>query len=294
MTREEKKELKKFLNARKVRNSFAGIFTAGLLMVMAGCGTADETQGGDTQGSGGQEDAPQEEVQEEVVQEEAQKVTVAVVQDYPPFEYIVDGNLTGFDIDIVEAIAEHQNLEIDWNIMRFDGIIPALQANQVDAAVSAITIREDRAEVVDFTQPYFESGLSLVVPVDSEINSIEDLEGATIVAKQGTSGLEKAREFAEEYNGNVTVLQEDATMYMEIVSGNADALINDYPSVAYKIALDGDDSDIRIVGERLTGENYGIAISKRADGLLDKFNAGLDYLFESGKYDEIHSSYFSE
>ena len=240
-------------------------------MVLAACSSSEDAQG----------DGPQ-------------KVTVAVVQDYPPFEYIVDGELTGFDIDIIEAIGEEENLEIDWNIMRFDGIIPALQANQVDAAVSAITIRDDRAEVVDFTQPYFESGLSLVVPVDSDINAIEDLGGATIVAKQGTSSLEKAREFAEQYDGDVKILQEDATMYMDVISGNSDALINDYPSVAYKIALDGDDSEIRIVGDRLTGENYGIAVSKGAEGLLEKFDRGLSTLFESGKYDEIYEQYFAE
>jgi polar amino acid transport system substrate-binding protein len=245
-----------------------------LLIFLAACGTADQTESGEG-------DATEE-------------VSVAVVQDYPPFEYIVDEELTGFDIEIVEAIAENQGFTVNWEIMKFDGIIPALQANQVDAAVSAITIRDDRAEVVDFTQPYFESGLSLVVPVDSEINSIEDLEGATIVAKQGTSGLEKAREFVEEYGGKEKVLQEDATMYMEIVGGNADALINDYPSVAYKIATDGDESDVRIVGDRLTGEDYGIAVSKEAEGLLEKFDAGLAELMESGKYDEIYDTYFAE
>lgn len=226
--------------------------------------------------------------------DEPREIQVAVVQDYPPFEFVEDGELTGFDIDIIEAIAENQNLDVSWEIMQFDGIIPALQGNQVDASVSAISIREDRAEVVDFSEPYFESGLSLVVPVGSDIEGPEDLEGATIVAKQGTSGLEQANAFAEEYNGEVTVLQEDATMYMEITSGNADALINDYPSVAYKILTDGDDSDIEIVGDRLTGEDYGIAVSKGADGLLEQMNEGLEYLFESGEYDEIYDQYFGE
>ncbi|WP_236035050.1 transporter substrate-binding domain-containing protein [Alkalihalobacterium elongatum] len=264
----------------KMKKWMGGIVASALLLGMAACGTADETQG--DAGSDG------------VAQEGLQEISVAVVQDYPPFEYIVDGNLTGFDIDIIEAIAAEENLKVNWEIMRFDGIIPALQANQVDAAVSAITIREDRAEVVDFSQPYFESGLSLVVPVDSDINSIEDLEGAQIVGKQGTSGLEKAREFAEQYNGDVTVLQEDATMYMEILSGNADALVNDYPSVAYKITTDGDDTQLRIVGERLTGEDYGIAVSKGADGLLEKMDNGLSTIMENGKYEEIYNQYFGE
>jgi len=222
------------------------------------------------------------------------EVKVAVVQDYPPFEYVVDEKLTGFDIDIIEAIADHQGFEVDWQIMRFDGIIPALQGNQVDAAVSAIAIRDDRKEVVDFSDPYFESGLSLVVAKDSDIESIEDLEGATIVGKQGTSGLDLAQEFAAEYNGDVQILQEDAVMYMEVESGNADALVNDFPSAAYKIAQDGDNSELRIVGDRLTGEDYGIVISKESEGVVEQMNEGLEYLFESGKYDEIYESYFGE
>ncbi|UCZ52230.1 basic amino acid ABC transporter substrate-binding protein [Bacillus shivajii] len=260
-----------------MKNMLMTLLAMTLLLVITACGTADEDVQADATDGG-----------------EKEEITVAVVQDYPPFEYVEDGELTGFDIQIIESIAEHEGLEVNWEIMRFDAIIPALQADQVDAAVSAISIREDRAEVVDFSDPYFESGLSLIVPVDSEINSMDDLEGATIVAKQGTSGLEKANELAEQYNGDVTIFQEDAMMYMEIVSGNADAVINDYPSVAYKIVQDGDDSDVRIVGDRLTGEDYGIAVSKDADGLLDKMNSGLEYLFESGKYDEIYDQYFAD
>ncbi|GAE28540.1 glutamine-binding periplasmic protein fused to glutamine permease [Halalkalibacter wakoensis JCM 9140] len=282
-----------------LKKMLMALLMVAFVTMLAACGTAEESSAGEaevdepateeTETEGTEEDAA-----EATEPEEVREVSVAVVQDYPPFEYVVDGDLVGFDIDIIEAIAENQGLEISWEIMRFDGIIPALQANQVDAAVSAITIREDRAEVVDFTAPYFESGLSLVVPVDSEINSVEDLEGAQLVAKQGTSGLEKAREFAEEYNGDVTVLQEDATMYMEIISGNGDAMINDYPSVAYKIALDGDDSDVRIIGDRLTGEDYGIAVSKGAEGLLEIFDAGLAEIMENGTYDDIYNTYFAE
>ncbi|ARK32418.1 transporter substrate-binding domain-containing protein [Halalkalibacter krulwichiae] len=271
--------LSKLEKNKNVKKVIVALLVAAFVAMLAACGSAEES------GADSGEAAEPAEIQE---------IKVAVVQDYPPFEYIEDGDLTGFDIEIVEAIAENQGIEVSWEIMKFDGIIPALQANQVDAAVSAITIREDRAEVVDFTAPYFESGLSLVVPADSEINSIEDLEGAQLVAKQGTSGLEKAREFAAEYSGDVTTLQDDATMYMEIVSGNADALVNDYPSVAYKIALDGDDSDVRIVGDRLTGEDYGIAVSKGAEGLLEVLDAGLAEIMENGQYDEIYSNYFAE
>ncbi|OZU89565.1 hypothetical protein CIL03_06735 [Virgibacillus indicus] len=235
-----------------------------------------------------------EEVDSESSGETKEEITVAVVQDYPPFEYKVDEELTGFDVELVEAVAEKADLSVNWKIMKFDGIIPALQANQVDAAVSAIGIREDRLEVVNFSDPYFESGLSLIALKDSEIEGEADLEGKTIVAKQGTSSLKLANELAEKYNGEVTKLQDDATMYMELENGNADVVINDYPSVAYKINQDGEDSQLRIVGDMYPSEDYGIAISKGSEGLVEKLNTGLGELKDSGEFDEIYSKYFSE
>ncbi|WP_085993839.1 transporter substrate-binding domain-containing protein [Oceanobacillus senegalensis] len=245
-----------------------------ITLALAGCGT--------------------DEVNSESSGETKEEITVAVVQDYPPFEYKVDEELTGFDVELVEAVAEKVDLTVDWKIMKFDGIIPALQANQVDAAVSAIGIREDRLEVVNFSDPYFESGLSLVTLKGSDIESEADLEGKTIVAKQGTSSLKLANELAEKYNGEVTKLQDDATMYMELENGNADAVINDYPSVAYKINQDSEESPLRLVGDKYPSEDYGIAISKGSEGLVEKMNTGLQELKDSGEFDEIYSRYFSE
>lgn len=245
-----------------------------IALVLAGCGTSDTT----SNASG--------ETKEEII--------VAAVQDYPPFEYKEDGKLTGFDVELVEAIADKANLSVKWKTMKFDGIIPALQANQVDAAVSAIGIREDRLEVVHFSDPYFESGLSLITLKDSAVEEEADLEGKTIVAKQGTSSLKLANELAEKYNAKVTKLQDDATMYMELENGNADAVINDYPSVAYKINQDGGDSKLRLVGDKYPSEDYGIAISKDSEELVDKINTGLQELKDSGEFDELYSKYFAE
>ncbi|MDP4090966.1 MAG: basic amino acid ABC transporter substrate-binding protein, partial [Bacillota bacterium] len=211
------------------------------------------------------------------------KITVAAINDYPPFEFKKDGKLTGFDIELVEAIAKKANLQVEWKEMKFDGIIPALQGNQIDAAISAITIRDDRKQVVNFTDPYFKSGLSLVVKKDSSINSLEDLKGKTIVAKQGTTGLAKAKELADKYGAKVKILQDDTALYLDVETGNSDATINDFPSAAYKIKVDGDNSKLRILGDKLTGEDYGIAITKDNKELLDKFNQALKQLQDSGE-----------
>src|SRR5699024_2967800 len=256
-------------------NKIVMIALVGIIaFALAGCGT-DE---GSNEASG----------------EKKEEISVAVVQDYPPFEYKVDDELTGFDVELVEAVADKADLAVNWEVMKFDGIIPALQANQVDAAVSAIGITEDRLEVVNFSDPYFESGLSIVTMEDSDIEEEADLEGKVIVAKQGTASLALAEELAEKYSAEVTKLQDDATMYMEIENENADVVINDYPSVAYKINQDGEESQLRFVGDKYQSEDYGIAISKGSEGLVDKMNDGLQELKDSGEFDEIYSKYFSE
>ncbi|RNB92399.1 basic amino acid ABC transporter substrate-binding protein [Brevibacillus fluminis] len=223
---------------------------------------------------------------------DAKVVTIATTNDGPPFAGKENGKLIGYDIELVEAIAKKANVQMEWKEMKFDGIIPALQAKQVDGAVSAITIREDRKQVVDFTDPYFQSGLSIVVAKNSPIQKLEDLNGKTIVAKQGTSGLETAQKLAEQYGAKVKILQDDATLFLDVESGNSDALINDFPMVAYKIKVDGDATKLRVMGDRLTGEEYGIAIVKGNKELLDKFNKGLKELKDSGEFQKLYDKYF--
>ncbi|MGE5704681.1 MAG: transporter substrate-binding domain-containing protein [Clostridia bacterium] len=222
----------------------------------------------------------------------SQTVTIATTNDGPPFAGKENGKLVGYEIDLLEAIAQKADLKIEWKEMKFDGIIPALQAKQVDGAISAITIRDDRKQVVDFTDPYFESGLSIAVSNDGAIQKLEDLKGKTIVAKQGTSGLETAQKLADQYGAKVKILQDDATLYMEVESGNSDALINDFPMIAYKIKADGDKTKLHILGDRLTGEQYGIAVVKGNTELVEKLNKGIKALKDSGEFQKLYDQYF--
>ena len=110
-----------------------------------------------------------------------EKVSVAALNNYPPLIFKQDGKLTGFEYDLLQAIAEEENLELEFKEMKFDGFIPGLQSNQVDIA-SSLLIREERKEVVDFSDIFLNSGLVLAVANNSSIQSFEDLKGKTIVA----------------------------------------------------------------------------------------------------------------
>lgn len=263
---------------KKLSSLFTTVTVGFLALAVVGCssttGTAPQNAG--EQGSG------------------SKKITVAVINDYPPFEFKKDGQLTGFDVDLMNAIAKEEKLEVDWKEMKFDGLVPALQAKQIDAAISAITIRDDRKQVVDFSDPYFEAGQSLVVKKDSSVQKLEDLKGKTIVATQGAAGLMAANDLAAKYGAEVKILKESATLFLEVETGNSEGLVNDFPGVAYKIKIDGDQSKLRIVGDPLTVEEFGIAVVKGDKELLDKLNNGLKTLKENGEYQKLFDTYFGK
>lgn len=245
-------------------------------------------------GSGGSQESSSMTENPPVVQNsktEPQKVTFGVLPDSPPFHFKENGKLTGFEVEIIEWIAEHNNLEIEWKEMKFDGIIPGLQANQLDGGSASFFVREERKKVMDFTTPYYKSGLSMAVRKDSPIKSVEDLKGKTIVAKQGSGGLDTANKLAEKYGAKVRILQDEPSLFLEVENGNSDALIQDYPTIAYKIKLDGDKAKLHIVGEKLSSEDVAIGIAK-GNSILEIFNKGIEEIKATGEYDKMYSKWF--
>ncbi|ANU26550.1 transporter substrate-binding domain-containing protein [Planococcus versutus] len=249
-----------------------------LLLVIAACGS-DESEEDPTNEDGGSD---------------TKTYKVGIDTTYPPFEFEVDGEYTGIDIDLIKAIAKSQDFEIEFSPMDFGGIIPALQADQLDIAIAGMSITDDRKKVVDFSDPYFEAGLSLVVAADnSEITSLEDLEGKTVAVKSGTTGAQFARDNEAEYGYTVAQFEDSPSMFQEVSNGNAAVLLEDYPVIAYAIAESG--LDLKTAGERLTGDEYGIAVLKgENDEVLKQINAGLQELRDSGEYDEILAKYIAE
>ena len=121
--------------------------------------------------------------------------TVATDSSFVPFEFEENGEHVGFDMDIVQAIAEEAGFEIDLQVTNFDGIIPGLQTGTFDIAIAGITITDERKNAVDFTSPYYQSGIRIGVPIDNDdINSIEDLDGKTVAVRLGSAPLDYINE----------------------------------------------------------------------------------------------------
>jgi len=213
---------------------------------------------------------------------------VGTEAQFPPFE-IVDsqGNVVGFDVDLMNAIAEDQGFNVEYMDQDFAGLIPALQTGNIDIIASGMTITEEREKEVDFSAPYITAGLAIAVTADNEnIKSVDDLKGKTVAVQTGSTGYMKAEELKEA--GVIAEIKDfphvnEAIEEMKI--GGADAMINDLPVTNAFIAAQP--GVIKIVGEPLTSESYGFAVRSGNTELLNKINTGLENVKASGKYDEL-------
>lgn len=220
----------------------------------------------------------------------AGKTSIVVGADttFPPFETEVNGKVSGFDIDMIEAIAKAEGLTVTIKTMPFNGIIPSLQAGSVDAAVAGITIKSSRMQSVDFTDAYYKSGLSVLVKDNSKINSFADLKGRVVATKKATSSVDYMIKNGIE-SGNIKQFQDIDTAYQALMTGGADAVVFDNPvNVNFKTVHKG----AKVVGELLTGEYYGIAVSKKNPELAAKLNDGLAKIKKSGEYKQLFVKYF--
>jgi arginine/lysine/histidine/glutamine transport system substrate-binding/permease protein len=194
----------------------------------------------------------------------------------------------GFDIDLMKAIGEKAGYEVQFESLPFDGLIPSLQAGTIDAAISGMTITEERAQTVDFSRPYFRAGLAIAVPEsDTETKSLDDLQGKTIAVQIGTTGAEQASAIPD---AKISTFDSAPLALQELANGNADAVINDAPVTLDAIAT-GNIPGVKVIGELVTEEFYGIALPKDSEN-LEALNTALSELLSDGTYAEIYEKWF--
>ena len=256
--------------------TLAAVLAASALALTA-CGSDDDSGGGS--GSG------------DISTISSGTLTVCSDIPYEPFEYEKDGEYTGFDIDLMTEIAKGLDLELEVKDVGFDALQSgaSLAAGQCDIGASAMTITEDREKNIDFSEPYYDSKQTLLVPSDSDIASIDDLSGTKVGVQQGTTGKLYAEENAPE-DAELVSFPSDAELYQAIKSGSIDAILQDLP--VNLTHTEG--GDYTIVEEYDTDEHYGFAVKEEgAEDLLEGVNEQLAKLKKDGKYDKIYNEYFS-
>ncbi len=223
----------------------------------------------------------------------AKVLRIGTNADFAPFEFQdVDGKqYVGFDMDLARAVAKEMGYEADIQNVNFDGLIPALEAGNIDIIISGMTITEERKGKVAFSKPYYQSGLTFVVRNDNNTTkSFKDLEGKTIAVQIGTTGANKAKEIK---GATVKEFNSSADTFLELKAGGVEAVVNDRPVNDYFLAQGGS-KDAKTFPEILTAEDYGIAISKKNPELAKKVDEALEKLHANGEYDKIYEKWFGK
>lgn len=214
------------------------------------------------------------------------QILVGAGLSFPPFGDIVDGEPTGFDVDVMREITSRLGLELEYQQASFDVLLTQLAAGEFDATMSATTITEERREIVDFTEPYFAANQALVVATGSDVTGVADLAGMVIGAQAGTTGLSYAEETFTD--SEVRGFDTYPAAFTALEAGQIDAVIGDLPVASEQSESPG----LELVEEIETGEYYGIAVPQESPNLRDALSEQIAAIVEDGTYERIYTSWF--
>lgn len=219
------------------------------------------------------------------------ELLIATDTAFVPFEFKQDGKYTGFDIELWDAIAKEAGLKYSLRPMDFNGIIPGLQTRNIDAALAGITIRDDRKKVIDFSDPYYESGLAILVAKDNtDIKTAKDLEGKTVAVKIGTATVDYLKSNVP--NAKLKLFPNIDNAFLELATGRVNAVVHDTPNLQY-FAKTGGEGRVKVVGSLKSGDFYGIGFPKGSD-LVPIVNNALKVIHANGKYDALYQKWFGQ
>ncbi len=207
---------------------------------------------------------------------------------YPPFEEEVDGEWTGFDVEVVEAIGAELDLTVEWTVQPFDGIWLAPESGTCDIVASAMTITEERQQAALFSDGYYDADQSLLVVAGSEFMSLDDLVGQRLAVQTGTTGEIYAQENAPD-GVELVSFDEPAAMFLALEGGDVAGILQDLPVNADRAQQN---DDVELADTYSTGEQYGFATSTDNTELMDEINSALSTIKDNGTYDEIFDAYF--
>ena len=221
------------------------------------------------------------------------KLTVCTHLPYKPFQFTQDGETVGFDVDLMDLVADKLGVEQEIFDTPFEGIQSgeSLNTGKCDAAAAGMTITDERARVIDFSEPYFDATQALLVKKDSGITSLDDLSGKSLGVQEGTTGEQYANDNAPD-DVEVRSFEDLALLTAAVKTGQIDAGINDN-GVLFDYVNANPDTEVS--AEFDTGEQYGVAVKKDGnDALLKTINQVIEDAKSDGTYDEIYKKWFGD
>lgn len=219
------------------------------------------------------------------------KLVMATNAEFPPYEYherLEGGKILGIDAEIAAAIADKLGMELVIEDMEFSSVIAAVQSGRADMAMAGLTVTEDRLKNVNFTVTYAIGKQVIIVPEDSDISNVDDLEGRKTGVQENTTGdIYVADDF-----GNEAVVRyaKGAEAVLALTQGKVDAVVIDNEPA--KVFVE-QNTGLKILETEYVVEEYAIAVAKNNDELLNKINKALKELIDSGTVQSILDKYIT-
>lgn len=209
---------------------------------------------------------------------ESGKLTVVGSGGYPPFNYMEEGKVVGFDVEVGSEIASRLGVELNYVTSDWDGLIEGLRNKRYDAILGSMAITDARLEVVDFSVPYYYSGAQLFAHVDSGFISAKELNEKKIAVATGTNFVEDANALGAE----AVYYQDDNATLMELITKRVDGVITDRLVGLQAMKEIAGGEKIQMVDSLLRLENMGIAFHKDDVELLEEVNKILEEMHADG------------
>lgn len=209
--------------------------------------------------------------------------------EFPPFEYIENGEIKGFDIDLIKEIGKLLNKEVVLKNIQFDGLIPALQTGKLDIIIAGMTITPEREKNINFSEPYYTSKQLLITDENSSLNTLESLKGSKIGVVLGCTGDVIATEMKDSiilYRYNTT-----SESIMALNAKKIDAVILDSEPAKNFVK---NNPNLKYIDNELAKEDYAIAIAKENLALVKDINLALKTLKSNGTFQKLNKKYFIE
>jgi len=221
---------------------------------------------------------------------QTKKLVVAQDTTFPPMEFIDDSKAqVGFDVDLMNAIAKEAQLSIEFKSVSWDGIFAGVQNGTYDIIASSVTITDERQKTLDFSDPYINAGQVLVLLSDNNKDTkLADFVGRNVGAQVNTTG---SMEVDKIKGAKLKAYDDIALSFDDLINKRVEAVVIDGPVAALYLQNPKFKGKIKVVGEPMTSENYGIVVKKGNKALLTKINAALATLKKNGKLDEIKAKW---
>lgn len=218
---------------------------------------------------------------------------VGMEMSYPPFEMTdTKGQPAGVSVDLANALGAALGVKIKIKNMAFDGLIPSLKTGKIDLIISSMTSTPERAQSIDFSDPYLQTGLCLLVQKNSPVQGIDDLDkaGMTVAVKKGTTGHNYASKQMK--HARVLVLDKEAAAVLEVVQGKADAFIYDQMSTYSN--WQRNPQTTRAILKPFQQESWAIGIRKGNGQLKKRVNDFLKDYRAKGGFEKLGDTWLKE